>query len=52
MQNRYELTGVGRLGLGAADGKEVKILDRLVRWTERGLEYGGDPGSPRYWHWT
>ena len=43
MQKRYELSEVGRLGPGAADGKEVKVLNRLVRWTEQGLEYEGDP---------
>ena len=43
MQKRYELTETGRLGPGAAVGKDVKILNQLVRWTEQGLEYEGDP---------
>ena len=43
MEGRYELTEIARLGPGPKDDKEVKILNRLVRWTERGLEYEGDP---------
>ena len=39
----YELTESARLGPSPKDDKEVKILNRLVRWTERGLEYEGDP---------
>ena len=43
MQKRYELTETGRLGPGKEDGKTVKILNRIVHWTEQGLEYEGDP---------
>ena len=43
LEGRYELTEVARLGPGPEDDKEVKILNRLVRWTKRGVEYEGDP---------
>ena len=43
MEQRYELTEAARLGPAKTDDKEVKILNRLVRWTEKGLEYEGDP---------
>ena len=43
MEQRYELTETGRLGPGPSDGKEVKVLNRVVRWTAGGLEYEGDP---------
>jgi hypothetical protein len=42
MEQRYELTEAARLGPAKSDDKEVKILNRLVRWTEKGLEYEGD----------
>ena len=43
MEEKYELTELARLGPGKTDDKEVKILNRIVRWTERGLEYEADP---------
>ena len=43
MRARYELTCWGRLGLGETDDKEATILNRVIRWTERGLEYEADP---------
>ena len=43
LQQRYELTENARLGPGAADDKEAKILNRIVRWTAEGLEYEADP---------
>ena len=43
LQLKYELTESPRLGPGPEDGKEVKILNRLVRWTDRGIEYEADP---------
>ena len=39
----YELTKGGRLGPGAKDDKEATVLNRVVRWTEAGLEYEADP---------
>ena len=43
MRARYELTCGGRLGPGDQDDKEATILNRVIRWTERGLEYEADP---------
>ena len=43
MEAKYELTETGRIGPGPKDGKELKVLNRLVRWTEAGLEYEADP---------
>ena len=43
MQRKYELTETGRIGPAPEDGKEVKVLTRVVRWTAQGLEYEGDP---------
>ena len=31
------------IGPGQDDDKEVRILNRIVRWTDRGLEYEADP---------
>ena len=38
-----ELTENGRLGPSTDDDKDVKILNRIARWTARGLEYEADP---------
>ena len=43
MRARYELTVGGRLGPGPQDDKEATILNRVVRWTDRGIEYEADP---------
>ena len=43
MRKRYELTENGRLGPGKNDDKEVKILNRIARWTEGGVQYEADP---------
>ena len=43
MEEHYELTKQPRLGPGADDGKEGVILNRVVRWTESGIEYEADP---------
>ena len=43
MHKKYELTENGRLGPGKDDDKEVKILNRIARWTDRGVEYEADP---------
>ena len=40
---RYELTESARLGPGAADDKEARVLNRTLRWTAAGLEYEADP---------
>ena len=43
LEARYELKELARLGPGAGDDKEGCVLNRLVRWTARGLEYEADP---------
>ena len=43
MQSKYELTETGRIGPGEDDDKEVKVLNRIIRWTPSGIEYEGDP---------
>ena len=39
----YELTKGGRLGPGSGDSKVGVILNRIIRWTEAGVEYEADP---------
>ena len=43
LEKVYELTKGGRIGSGANDAKEGRILNRVVRWTAAGLEYEADP---------
>ena len=43
MKAKFELTVGGRLGPGPKDEKEISMLNRIVRWTPCGMEYGADP---------
>ena len=43
MTAHYELTIQPRLGPGDNDAKEAVILNRVIRWTEQGIEYEADP---------
>ena len=43
MRQNYELTAQPRMGPGPEDSKEGLILNRVVRYTEDGLEYEADP---------
>ena len=43
LEARYELRKGGRLGPGANDSKEITVLNRVIRWTDAGLEYEADP---------
>ena len=43
LEARYELKRGGRLGPGASDAKEITVLNRVLRWTDDGLEYEADP---------
>jgi hypothetical protein len=43
MQQHYELTIQPRVGPGDGDAKEAVILNRIIRWTDRGIEYEADP---------
>ena len=43
MELNYELIKGGRLGPGAEDDHEGRILNRVVRYTKHGIEYEADP---------
>ena len=43
LEASYELRKEGRIGLGKDDDKEGRILNRIVRWTDSGLEYEAFP---------
>jgi len=43
LESKYELRKGGRLGPGNEDSKEFLVLNRAIRWTEKGLEYEADP---------
>ncbi len=43
LEKSYELTETARLGPGPHDAKEGRILNRVVRWTDEGIEYEADP---------
>ena len=43
LEEHYELKRGGRLGPGPEDDEEATVLNRVVRWTEQGLEYEADP---------
>ncbi len=39
----YELTKRGRMGPGDGDLKQATLLNRVITWTEEGLELEADP---------
>ena len=43
LRETYECKCTGRLGPGPEDQKEMTVLNRVLRWTEKGLEYEADP---------
>ena len=43
MENKYELRKGGRHGPGKDDAKEILVLNRVIRYTDAGLEYEADP---------
>ena len=43
VRSHYELTVGGRLGPGPQDDKEATVLNRVIRRTDRGVEYEADP---------
>ena len=43
LEAKYELKKGGRLGPGVDDCKELTVLNRVIRWTDKGLEYEADP---------
>ena len=43
LRERYEIKLRGVMGPGVNDDKEISLLNRIVRWTEAGIEYELDP---------
>jgi hypothetical protein len=43
MHERFLLKELGRLGGGKGELKELRVLNRVVRWTPAGLKYEADP---------
>ena len=43
LEEKYELKKGGRLGPAPSDCKELTILNRVIRWTDQGVEYEADP---------
>jgi hypothetical protein len=43
MHERFLLKELGRLGGGQGELKELRILNRVIRWTPTGLKYEADP---------
>ncbi len=43
MKEHYELTTQPRMGPGAEDAKEAVVLNRIIRWTDKGVEMEADP---------
>ena len=43
LEEHYGLTKQPRLGPGKNDSKEAIILNRVIRWTDEGIEYEADP---------
>ena len=43
LEKAYELKEGARLGPGRGDDREATVLNRVVRWTDHGIEYEADP---------
>ena len=43
LASKYELRKGGRPGPGADDAKELTVLNRILRYTDKGYEYEADP---------
>ena len=43
MEEKYELMESAPLGPAHTDDKDVRVLNRVVRWTTGGVEYEADP---------
>ena len=43
LEAKYELKKGGRLGPAPSDKKELTVLNRVIRWTDGGIEYEADP---------
>jgi hypothetical protein len=43
MHERFLLKELGRLGGGQGELRELRVLNRVIRWTQAGLKYEADP---------
>jgi len=43
LRTKYELKEAARFGPGPKDDREARVLNRVVRWSNDGLEYEADP---------
>jgi len=43
MQKSFLIKVIGRLGGDTTDDKEIRILNRVIRWGNTGIEYEADP---------
>ncbi len=43
MHKRFLLKELGRLGGGKGELRELRVLNRVIRWTPTGLKYEADP---------
>jgi hypothetical protein len=43
MHERFLLKELGRLGGGPGEQRELRVLNRILRWTPAGLKYEADP---------
>jgi hypothetical protein len=43
MHERFLLKELGRLGGGEGELRELRVLNRVIRWTPEGLKYEADP---------
>ena len=43
LESHYELRKGGRIGPGPQDDKEGRVLNRIIKWTDAGIEYEADP---------
>jgi hypothetical protein len=43
MHERFLLKELGRLGGGPGEQQELRVLNRIIRWTPAGLKYEADP---------
>jgi hypothetical protein len=43
MHERFLLKELGRLGGGQGELRELRVLNRIIRWTPAGLKYEADP---------
>ena len=42
IEKKYEVKVRGRIGPGPKEGKEIRILNRIVTWTDQGILYEAD----------